>query len=244
MKATRFEFRFRLAIIAVIYLLGFWTPWERFGPLATENPARLWSWLAIQAARTNLIPTNAAYIAITAIAAALAIAGVWLRLWGTAYMGRSIVFDNVMHAGAVVAVGPYRYLRNPLYLGSVFTAFAMSILMPASGALFFLVAFSFFVARLALGEEAFLRDKIGDAYVEYCRRVPRWLPGIAPRLPAMGARGAWLPAVLGEVFPLGMAVCFAALAWRYDANLLIRCALVCFGLSLVSRALRPKSAAQ
>lgn len=243
MKATRFEFRFRLAIIAVVYLLGFWAPWERFGQSATVNPVRMWSWLAIQAARTGLVATNAAYIAITAIAVALAVAGAWLRLWGTACLGRSVVFDNVMHAGEVVAAGPYRFMRNPLYLGAVFTAFAMSILMPASGALFFLMAFSLFVVRLALGEEAFLRGKIGDAYIEYCQRVPRWLPGISLHLPANEVRAAWLPAVMGEVFPLGMAVCFLALAWRYDATLLTRCALVCFGLSLVSRALRPKSAA-
>ena len=237
MKATPFEFRFRLVIITVIYVVGFWAPWLYFGASAEATPTRLWSWLAIEVARLGILPVQTAYLSITILAVALAVLGAGVRVWGTAYLGRTVVFDKAMHAGEVVAAGPYRYMRNPLYLGSMLTALAVSILMPASGALFFIVALSIFVARLARGEEGFLQAKIGDAYVEYCRRVPRWLPSLSPRLPASSERPAWLSAVVTEVFPLGVALCFLVFAWNYDAQLLIRCVLICFGISLIARAL-------
>jgi protein-S-isoprenylcysteine O-methyltransferase Ste14 len=235
-KATPFEFRFRLVISVVIYTIGFWAPWLRFGPSAETTPTRLWSWLAIEIARLGILPVQIAYLSITVIAVALAVFGAGFRMWGTAYLGRTVVFDKAMRASDVVAAGPYRYVRNPLYLGSMLTAFALSILMPASGALFFVVALSVFVVRLALGEEIFLKAKIGDAYFEYCRKVGRWLPSISPKLPASGELPAWRPAIVGETFPLGMAVCFPVFAWNYDAQLLIRCVLICFGVSLIARA--------
>jgi protein-S-isoprenylcysteine O-methyltransferase Ste14 len=243
-KATQFEFHFRLAISTVIYVIGFWAPWLRFGPSAEANPTRLWSWLPVELARSGVFSVQIAYLAITIVAVILAMLGAGFRFWGTAYLGRTVVFDKAMHAGEVVAAGPYRHVRNPLYLGSMLTAVAVSILMPASGALFFLVALFGFVIRLAGGEEAFLKAKIGDAYVEYCKRVPRWLPSMSPRLPASSERPAWLAAAVGEAFPLGMALCFVIFSWNYDTELLIRCVLICFGASLVARALprRPTAA--
>jgi protein-S-isoprenylcysteine O-methyltransferase Ste14 len=239
-KGARFEFRFRLIIIAVIYLVGFWAPWLRFGPSGEANPTRLWSWLAVELARFGILSVQAAYLLVTILAVVLATLGAGFRIWGTAYLSRSVVFDKAMQAGGVVAAGPYRHVRNPLYLGLMSTAIAASILMPASGALFFLVALSIFVMRLAFGEEVFLKAKIGDAYVEYCRKVSRWLPSISPRLSASNERSAWLTAAMAEVFPVGMAICFLVFAWNYDAQLLIRCVLICWGLSLIARAISRK----
>jgi protein-S-isoprenylcysteine O-methyltransferase Ste14 len=235
-KASPFEFRFRQVISAAIYVLGFWAPWLRFGPSAEATPTRLWSWLAIELARFGVLRVQAAYLLVTILVVVLATVGAGLRMWGTAYLGRSVVSGNAMQADGVVAAGPYRYVRNPLYLGSMLTALAVSILMPASGAVFFVVLLSIFVIRLALGEEFFLKAKIGDAYVEYCRSVPRWFPSISSRLPVSTGRAEWLSAMMAEVFPLGMALCFAVFAWSYDAQLLIRCLLICFGLSLIARA--------
>ncbi len=253
MKATQFEFRFRLAISTVIYVIGFWAPWLRFGPSAEANPTRLWSWLAIKSQHLEILSVKDgiailkiqnAYVSITVLAVLFSVLGAAFSFWGTACLGRTVVFDKAMQAGEVVAAGPYRHVRNPLYLGSMLTALAVSILMPASGALFFLVALFGFVIRLAGGEEAFLKAKIGDAYVEYCKRVPRWLPSMSPRLPASSERPAWLAAAVGEAFPLGMALCFVIFSWNYDTELLIRCVLICFGASLVARALprRPTAA--
>jgi len=236
-KATRWEFSFRVAIICAIYFLGFFAPWERLGSSGNPNPPRLWSWLAIQAARTGLVSTNAAYLAVTASAILLALLGAWLRLWGTAYLGHFVMRNPAMQAGAVMASGPYRHLRNPLYVGLVLTSLAVAVLMPASGALFFGAAMLLFTLRLIGGEEAFLAGELGQAYLDYRKAVPSLWPSLRPRLAASAVKPRWIHGLIAECFPVATAVCFAALAWSYDANLLTRCILICFGVSLIVHAL-------
>jgi hypothetical protein len=46
-----------------------------------------------------------------------------------------------------------------------------------------------------------------------------------------------------ETLPVTYPLCLAVLAWRYDPVLLIRCLVVCFGLSLVTKATLPKKRA-
>jgi hypothetical protein len=53
-----------------------------------------------------------------------------------------------------------------------------------------------------------------------------------------------LAAVLSELWPLGYAIGFAALAWRYNPQLLIKTLLIAFGISLVARALLPSPTRQ
>ena len=237
MKATRFEFRFRVAIITALYFLGFWAPWERFGP--ASNSLRLWSWLAIQAARTNLVTTNASYIAITVAAVAMALLGAWLRVWGTAYLGNFVMRNRALLAGQVMASGPYRHLRNPLYLGLLLSSAAVSILMPVTGAAVFLVGLTLLTLRLIGAEESFLGGRLGEDYAHYRKAVPSIIPAVRSRLGASTAKPRWAQSLLAEVYPVGIALCFTVLAWNYNADLLTRCVLVCFGASLVVRALTP-----
>lgn len=241
MKATPLEFRFRVVIVVLLYILGFWAPWTRYGDVAPDTTA----WLALSAiiARWRLLPLQTATQVVTLAAILLAFAGAALRIWGTAYLGASVVHAGSMKAGGVMASGPYRYLRNPLYLGTWLLSLAVSILMPPSGAIVFLVALGLFYLRLILGEESYLTQQLGEPYLEYRRRVPRLFPSLRPRVDAAAATPHWIEGVLAEVYALGYAFCLTALAWRYDPRLLIRCLIICFGLSVVSRALLPKSAA-
>ncbi len=115
--------------------------------------------------------------------------------------------------------------------------------MPPSGALVFLVLEGLFYFRLILGEEAFLAVQQGETYLQYRSRVPRLLPRLRPGIPASGARPDWLTSLAAEAFPVLYSVCLAILAWQYNPRLLIRCLLVTFGLSLVTRALLPRGSA-
>jgi protein-S-isoprenylcysteine O-methyltransferase Ste14 len=236
-KATRFEFRFRVAIICTLYFLGFFAPWERLGAGANPNPPRLWSWLALEAARTHLMSVGNAYLAVTIVTVTAAIAGALLRVWGTAYLGHFVMRNPAMQAGAVMASGPYRYLRNPLYVGMLLTSFAVAVLMPITGGLVFLVGMLVFTLRLIGGEEAYLADQLGEAYSEYRNAVPSFLPALRTRLTNSGAKPKWLQGIVSECFPVATAACFAVLAWGYNADLLTRCILVCFGISLIVHAL-------
>jgi protein-S-isoprenylcysteine O-methyltransferase Ste14 len=76
-----------------------------------------------------------------------------------------------------VAVGPYRWVRNPMYIGgwSMLAGYGLLLRSPAvlvfSGV--FLLWWHLFVLFY---EEPTLREKFGAEYQEYCRRVHRWLP--------------------------------------------------------------------
>jgi protein-S-isoprenylcysteine O-methyltransferase Ste14 len=237
MKATPFEFRFRVLILGVIYFLGFWAPWERYAAASTYTA---WLTLSTSIARLHWLPLNEATMAVTVLAILFAFAGAAMRFWGTAYLGAAVVHSGAMEGVQVVAAGPYRYVRNPLYLGSILFSVAIAILMPPTGAIFFLVATVLFYFRLMLGEEAFLAAQQGETYLAYKQRVPRILPSLMARLAASETSPRWAQSLFGEIYPLGMACCFAVLAWRYNAEILIQCLIVCFGVSLVTRALLPK----
>lgn len=238
MKATGFEFRFRLWIGLAIYVLGFWAPWLRYGVPAHVAT----TWLELSGELGRLLPLQTASIIVTSVALLLAALGAMFRVWGTAYLGGSIVHSHTLHARDVVAAGPYRRIRNPLYLGSFLFVVAMAILMPPSGAVFAIVASFVQMLRLILREEPYLAEQQGDAYRVYTSRVPRLIPSVVARVPQAAAQPQWPQAAVAEIFYVSMTGCFAVLAWRYNANLLIQALLVCFGLSLVVRAFAVKSA--
>jgi protein-S-isoprenylcysteine O-methyltransferase Ste14 len=77
----------------------------------------------------------------------------------------------------LVVRGPYRYVRNPMYLGAGVAlagaaGYYASVALLAFTAAFLLVAHLFVLGY----EERTLRRRFGADYVDYCRRVPRWLP--------------------------------------------------------------------
>lgn len=238
MTAAALVFRLRVLIFVLLYLLGFLAPWE----FRSGSHGTLWLAASTLLARTGWIGLAAATLAVTIAALASLALGAILRVWGTAYLGSAVMSGLAMQGDVLVAAGPYRYVRNPLYLGSWLLALGVSILMPPGGAAFFLPAFSVFVLFLISAEERFLAAKQGDVYRQYLRRVPSLLP----RRKATGALSSvlpqWGPALLAETYSITITLCFAALAWRYNARILIRCVLMCYGLSLVVRALARPSA--
>ncbi|HEX5235658.1 MAG TPA: methyltransferase [Silvibacterium sp.] len=239
MKATQFEFRFRFWIFSAIYFIGFWAPWLRYGRFAVPIGT---TWLELSGELAHLMPLESATLIVTCVAIFCAALGTAFRVWGTAYIGSSIMQSGTMHARGFVAAGPYRHVRNPLYLGSALFAVGIAILMPPSGAIFFLVATVVQLWRLILREELFLQAERGEAYLTYQSRVPRLFPAIVARVARSVSCPHWGEALVAEIFSVAMTSCFAVLAWRYNATLLTQALLVCFGLSLVVRAFGMKSA--
>ena len=237
MQATQFEFRFRLWIGFTIYFLGFWAPWVRYSAGAFVVPS---AWLELSGELSGLMPLATATVVVTLVAILLAAFGTFLRIWGEAYLDRSVVHSGTMQSQAVVTAGPYRYLRNPLYLGSFLFLLAISVLMPVAGAIFAIVAMGLHLIMLVLREEQFLAAQHGEAYLAYKSLVPRFLPRMPARITAAPAAAHWGQAFLAESFQLTMTLCFAALAWRYDAQILIQALLICFGASLLIRAVAAK----
>jgi protein-S-isoprenylcysteine O-methyltransferase Ste14 len=239
MKAMAWEFRLRFWIFLTVYVLGFVAPWDFWLHLDGAGPnAHVWARLAVMLSRDGAVGISAAFNAVLVVGIVCALVGAWLRTWGSACLGVDVMSDQQMLGDTVVADGPYRYVRNPLYLGSWFNLLALTLLMPPSGAIFSLVLVIGFHVRLIFGEEAFLREKLGGAYAAYCAKVPRLVPALRPRVAGSGARPQWGRAALAEIFLWGTAGSYAVLGWRYDANLLLRCVLVSLGVSLIVKAVR------
>ncbi len=146
-----------------------------------------------------------------------------------------------MHGDQVVAAGPYRFLRNPLYLGTFVHTLALALLMPPSGAIFCIFVIGLFQLRLIASEEAFLTAKLGEPYLAYRARVPALLPALTPRVPASPTQPKWLQAFLGELYFWGVFLAFVIAGWRYNAFLIIQGVLISLGVSLVARAFMPKT---
>ena len=240
MKASAWEFRFRLWLSVAMIALGFWAPWIEWLHLGTRTTT--WLWLGFELSRLG-IPSVTGIEIVTALAIGLALLAAVLRVWGTAYLGAGTVTGPEMTAraetGGVMADGPFRYVRNPLYLGSLLMNAAIAILMPPSGTAVSLVLITAFVMRLILGEEAFLTARLGEPYQAYRKAVPRLIPSLRSRVPASGQQPHWTRALLTEITPLGVLVSFSVLSWQYNASLLMRAILIGFGVSLVMRALIP-----
>jgi protein-S-isoprenylcysteine O-methyltransferase Ste14 len=235
MGATKIEFKLRMVIMTALIVLGFWAPWiEAWG---VGRRISLMEWAATELARSGLVPFADAIPLVICTAALVAALAVVLRVSGTAYLGAGVVQHGEMKAGAVLADGPYRMIRNPLYLGSWFMTGAMAFLMPVSGAVFATVLVGAFLMRLILGEEGFLSVQLGEPYRAYLNAVPRLVPRLRSGLEPAGAKPHWLRAMVAEINPIGIFLILAVLSWSYDNRLMVRAILVCFGISLVVRAL-------
>ena len=235
MKATAIEFRLRMIIQIVIVFVGVWAPWVQ--PWDLRLRIATLEWLALEIGRTGLMTFTVAVPVVIAFGILLAALGAWLRVWGAAYLGYDVVHHGQMQAGSVMTAGPYRYVRNPLYLGGWFMMAAISLFFTPSGALFMLVLVGFFYLRLILGEEAHLASKLGEAYREYLRAVPRIVPRLRTNTAPAAAEPRWLFAIVTEAMPIGVFITVAVVPWSYDNMSALRWILISFIVSLVARGL-------
>ena len=96
--------------------------------------------------------------------------------WNFTYQGRGTP-DPTDPPKELVTTGPYRYVRNPIYVGVVliflgyflwfgYWALLMYTVLAFLGVHFFIVLY----------EEPMLKRKFGAVYEDYLRKVPRWIP--------------------------------------------------------------------
>jgi protein-S-isoprenylcysteine O-methyltransferase Ste14 len=76
----------------------------------------------------------------------------------------------------IVETGPYRFTRNPIYLGMVLGLIGLAISFNSLWLLMMLVPFALVIRYgVITREEAYLERKFGDVYRRYCALVRRWL---------------------------------------------------------------------
>lgn len=78
----------------------------------------------------------------------------------------------------LVKEGPYRFTRNPMYLGHLIFMLGLAITLWSVFALVLLALRAVWFNSRVRHDEARLREKFGAEYDEYCAQVRRWIPGI------------------------------------------------------------------
>jgi protein-S-isoprenylcysteine O-methyltransferase Ste14 len=217
-RATKLEFEKRFWIFCAIYFVGFCLSVFDHTPLI----AALRHSIAPLIAPGSVDAETFARVVI-AIGALLVFLSAALRTWGTAYLRTEIVHDIVPHFNVLVADGPFRYTRNPLYLASLPMAAGIGVLASVSGFIFLVLANWIFVYRLILREEGALRQSQGESYRAYCELVPRFWPSLRARVPPGNRRPQWGQALGGESFVwlFGLAELLVAITLRGLAALIV-----------------------
>ena len=109
--------------------------------------------------------------------------GLLLALWLAVSIPAILTFrrartsiNPMVPSTALVATGPFRFTRNPLYLGLAFGYSGVSILTQAWVA-FVLLPFVLVVMQRTVieREERYLERKFGRDYLQYKQRVRRWV---------------------------------------------------------------------
>ena len=134
---------------------------------------------------------------------AVAVVGEGIRVWAAGHLEKS---------REVTTSGPYRWMRHPLYMGSIILA--LGIVIAARSYLLAALALVYFgttIPAAIRSEEAFLRRTFGDAYDRYARAENA---GVGRRFSVeRSVRNKEYRAVLGTVAG------FALLALRLRLNL-------------------------
>ena len=90
---------------------------------------------------------------------------------------RTLASGQVKKNQELTMSGPYAYVRNPLYLGSIIIAIGFAVAARELWvAIVVLAMFALIYVPVIRGEETFLRKQFPGAYDDYARRVPSLLP--------------------------------------------------------------------
>jgi protein-S-isoprenylcysteine O-methyltransferase Ste14 len=107
----------------------------------------------------------------------LVLAGLGLLLtFNASFSRKGTAVEPWKPTTAIVTTGPYRFTRNPAYVGMALTYAGIAVL---SSALWVFVPLPFVLAVIDRGviarEERYLERKFGEEYLAYKRTVRRWV---------------------------------------------------------------------
>lgn len=124
---------------------------------------------------------DAAQAVVTAAGLLISLTGEAIRIHAVGFSSAGTSGrENFFKAEGLNTTGLYSITRNPLYWGNllIFSGLLAVYFNPAAwiiGILFLTAHYHFII----LAEEHFLSKTHGDAYIDYCRKVGRWMPRIS-----------------------------------------------------------------
>jgi protein-S-isoprenylcysteine O-methyltransferase Ste14 len=136
----------------------------------------VWWWVAMRVSAWDwaLLPPG-----VRAPGVALMLLGAALGLWCGALFawrgdGTPAPFDAPRQ---FVAVGPYRWVRNPMYVGGLLLLIGFALWLRSPAVLLMAVALLIAAHLFVVGyEERTLERRFGEGYRSYKRAVHRWIP--------------------------------------------------------------------
>lgn len=115
-------------------------------------------------------------VVLTVLAITLLSGGVACGILGAVNLGTNLTpFPRPVRTGRLVQTGIYRYIRHPLYLSVICSAFGWSAVRASGPALVAAVILALFLDAKARREERWLRQEFPE-YQDYARRVARFVP--------------------------------------------------------------------
>ncbi|MHB1604848.1 MAG: methyltransferase family protein [Leptospirales bacterium] len=139
-------------------------------PLNTDNPPPV----LVRFQLSEEMPQS--FLKIIAIMCSiLYMIAVFIRMLGTEYIGRSTVWSSVMKKETLCYDGPYRYLRHPVYAGSLLILFSLAPMCSPYGAVFLILFGGGLTLFLARYEELILGDQ-KKQYKYHMASIPRFIP--------------------------------------------------------------------
>src|SRR4051812_18221792 len=215
MRATDWEFKNRAAIFGSIFGVSFF--------LSSIDHVNSASWAASKLGAAT--GTNEDLVAriLFAVAALLVIGAATVRTWGSSYLKSEVVYASEIKTATLVADGPYRHVRNPLYFGNVLMGLGMGAMASRLGFVVLQVLMLLFCYRLIFREEAELRAAQGEQYDAFKKAVPRLCPALTPRIPAAGGKADWAAGFKAEgwVWGFGLAVTLFAITLKMKVFLIV-----------------------
>lgn len=134
-----------------------------------------------------------------------------IRLWSSGHLVKS---------EELITSGPFRWVRNPLYVGSFIVALGYCAM--TGGWLVWALVVPLFVvthSSAVFWEERLLRELYGESFTVYCSRVPRWFPRI-PKGFGPGKPFSWTQAKNNTEFRTMLGTVLVAAAFGLKLHLL------------------------
>jgi len=141
-------------LLTVIIGIGLNRLWPIGAPFEFEAPGRYW------------------------IGGAIVVSAVLgLGLWSVVLVRKSGQSENPWKPTTqIIRSGPFRITRNPMYLQMVLVCLGFAVALMNLWIVILTPVCAWLLQRLAiLPEEIYLERKFGEAYLDYKRRVRRWL---------------------------------------------------------------------
>jgi protein-S-isoprenylcysteine O-methyltransferase Ste14 len=241
MKATSWEFNNRALIFGLVFAVSF----PLYAVDHQNSTQALAVWLGPHIGVDADLLTRSGF----AVAAVLLMFAALLRTWASSYLHSDVVYATEVKSESLVADGPYRRVRNPLYLANILMVIAMGSLMSGLGFVVGVVGMWLFCYRLILREEGELLASQGERYRAYCERVPRLWPSLTARLPESGQNPRWTDGFKAESWYWGFAASLVAFAITLKLKLffiILAVSLALFWLvsSLLQKSAKAQSAAR